>query len=471
MNLREIKIFLNNNLITKQEVLESLEDYRMYCENSEEDWSLERRDVILRILDEFRDEIEKIIFPTIVEKNYFYTYRWLSDGIVLELAYCDDLQLDETGGIDTLSSKSVLVMVKVRCAYLTVEEYAKKYNITETTVRQWIRRGKIRSAQKRGRDWLIPELADKPKRGYEPVTYSWEQQQEALCESYPYLKGISSVDIWQTDYDKSKFEISLRKKNGSAKSKMIMGVKEREKLELALISDPNVSAKEWFAGIQFIPSKRHTNYIKGGKVMKESCYHEYEKVMRKMKEDNLELQTNNYFYDEDGMCIWGFSVSLIRNIYDEDEDECREETLAKVPHGIIIPAEAEFAEENVEYCSAAELCDSISADMIAVYSVVADIGEGIKPEILREFQMEESEAYESSILYIDDIKTADMDGLKQFLQVFEIVMEGLPQKNCGLAVVLLNWEQENEKVKIFLEQGWRVRNLDASALIAYKGLK
>ena len=58
-------------------------------------------------------------------------------------------------------------LVTVPSALLSVEEYAAVYNVSVTTVRQWIRRGKIRSAIKNGCEWSIPELAAVSGRGYQ----------------------------------------------------------------------------------------------------------------------------------------------------------------------------------------------------------------------------------------------------------------------------------------------------------------
>ena len=62
--------------------------------------------------------------------------------------YCDELILDDEGEIDSTSSSNSIIIVEEKCLYLSVEEYAKVYDVKPTTVRQWIRRGKIRNAKK-----------------------------------------------------------------------------------------------------------------------------------------------------------------------------------------------------------------------------------------------------------------------------------------------------------------------------------
>ena len=91
-------------------------------------------------------------------------------------------------------------------------------------------------------------------------------------------------------------------------------------------------------------------------------------------------------------------------------------------------------------------------------------------EILKELDLPEEAAYESSILYIQNIEAEHLENLKMFLKAFDFVKEGIPASNCSLAVCLMSWEQESEKAKIFLECGWRIRSIDQSAVLVYRRL-
>ena len=204
--------------------------------------------------------------------------------------------------------------------------------------------------------------------------------------------------------------------------------------------------------------------------MHESEWKKYEENLALLEKNNLEISTHNHYYNEDGMHIWGFSAEMSQFDYSEDveydEDERKE--VVQLSGGTVIPAEIEFMQEDKAYGSAYELCDAMSGDMEAVYAALANVGEGIKTEILEELNLDEEEGFESSILYIDDISAEEPQYLKMFLQLFDFVVEGLPARNCRVAVVVMNWEKENNKAKIFLENDWRIRSLDAEAVIAYR---
>ena len=69
----------------------------------------------------------------------------------------------------------------------SVAEYSKELNVAETTVREWIRRGKIDSAIKKGSEWFIPAMTDPLDRSsaaihFERITYD------------DYLKDLDLLD-------------------------------------------------------------------------------------------------------------------------------------------------------------------------------------------------------------------------------------------------------------------------------------
>ena len=254
MKKKELEYFINNMLINKEDVLLSVRDYIEYCkETKEENWSKKKREIIIEILFNFYNTIEDFDFPVENSKRWYYEYFWNRDGISLELMYCDELTLDEEGELDSLSSSNSIIIIEEKCSYLTVEEYAKIYDIKPTTVRQWIRRGKIRNAKKIGRDWLISELADKPQKGYTNVSYFLKYLSNEILEKYPYLEKYENLAISKSNLENDMYEILLSsKKEKYPYERMYLNTAEREKLELMLISENEVYADETFL-IMYIP--------------------------------------------------------------------------------------------------------------------------------------------------------------------------------------------------------------------------
>jgi hypothetical protein len=116
------------------------------------------------------------------------------------------------------------------------------YNTMPGTVRQWIRRGKIRSAVKAGREWRIPEMAEIPGRGYHWGIYTWTEKLTDMPKKYNFMNEYSQVTIKQDDKDKDKFILIFSGKKNGLKYVNITG-KEREKFELMLISNPLIKAE------------------------------------------------------------------------------------------------------------------------------------------------------------------------------------------------------------------------------------
>ena len=460
MNKEEKNYFINHELINKEDVIDSVEQYIEYCETTkEEKWSSKKREVLIDLLSKFLHLIEEMDFPTVTDDNWFYEYLINNEGVKLLLTKCDDIEIDENDNASMDLSGSIAV-AEVIGEYLNVEKYAREYGVKDTTVRQWIRRGKIRSAKKLGRDWIIPILADKPRRGYESVTYTWDNlSAEILCK-YPFLKYANSLSIRKSEMKGDMYEISLQSDTRLIPT-VFYNISQREKFELSLISEPDVKADEWDQHCMFMPEKKRRYAIKGGKIVAvEDANNAYESIV-KMEEDDLNIKTSSMYYDEDGKYVWRFSATLNKAFSKGDK------TVANIKSGIIIPAEVDFMFSG-EYATALELCDEISADLGALYKAIGTDGDGIKPEIIQELGMKADASYEAEILVIEDIAAENKLYLSKFLNMFDEIKQGLPAEYCKLAVGLLAWESEGDKIKVFLDAGWKLRNIDSKTVIVYR---
>ena len=250
----KLEIFKQNHLFNKDELQQSFSAFIDHYQTSDEkEYSTEKRINILELCEKFKNALDKCRLPEMKDNWWFYQYDLTNDGINLTLNFCDDFEVDSDNEIISMTSSEEATMISVKCDYLTVEQYAEAYDVTSTTVRQWIRRGKLRSAQKAGRDWLIPSIADKPKRGYENVTYFWSHLPLMIRNEFPFLDGYECIYIFQDEQDKSKFNCIMGWPQSDNRTKETLETRERERLELLLISHPNVDVKEFKSGIVFMP--------------------------------------------------------------------------------------------------------------------------------------------------------------------------------------------------------------------------
>mgnify|MGYP002802694782 FL=1 len=160
-------------------------------------------------------------------------------GAKLFLCYADKCEYNEKGHVIQIGQGQILPLIIIPAKNLTVEEYANMYGVGVGTVRQWIRRGKIRNAKKRGREWLIPELTELPGRGYQSGVYEWYEYLEDLPEEYEFLRKYTVVIINQNRENKKVYEVTYAA-GGVRPEKKEYSEKERERLELFLISHPQI---------------------------------------------------------------------------------------------------------------------------------------------------------------------------------------------------------------------------------------
>ena len=85
---------------------------------------------------------------------------------------------------------------------------------------EWIREpfangfegGKIRSAEKHGSEWRIPELTEPNHRGYQFGQFKITGHIDSLPEEYAFINDCEYVNFSQCDDDKKKYQISFFRK-------------------------------------------------------------------------------------------------------------------------------------------------------------------------------------------------------------------------------------------------------------------
>ena len=203
----------------------------------------------------FRNKVENCVFPEKLEDWWSYSFDVGSLGITLHLLHTDSYDICADDSV-MASSDSEFDLMHVNSKLLTVEQYAQAYGVTTTTVRQWIRRGKLRTAIKQGSEWRIPELAEVMDRGYKPGNYVRKEYLTDLPEEYAFFNDFDTVSIFQNKENKDLFDLDFDKGFDTSKvpeeewgkyhKEMQMNLKEREKFELYLISSPFVESSDTY---------------------------------------------------------------------------------------------------------------------------------------------------------------------------------------------------------------------------------
>ena len=242
MDANMADVFRKQRFTSKEDILDWIKEARKrIIRKSEKDkkHSAAYYHIYQKMLEEFYDRIKQIKLFNRLEDFWYYMISFSDTGAKLFLCYADKCEYNEKGHVIQIGQGQILPLIIIPAKNLTVEEYANMYGVGVGTVRQWIRRGKIRNAKKRGREWLIPELTELPGRGYQSGVYEWYEYLEDLPEEYEFLRKYTVVIINQNRDNKKEYEVTYAA-GGVRPEKKEYSEIERERLELFLISHPQI---------------------------------------------------------------------------------------------------------------------------------------------------------------------------------------------------------------------------------------
>lgn len=236
---KELIMFKENHSFTKEEIQQQFDNFiKLNYIDSEDEIEDSYKQNMLKLFDKFKSALNNTHLPKITDDWWYYDFHIESDGIKLNLNFCDEFKIEnEDEGLWSMTSIESLTLLDIKCDYLDVREFAEIYNVKDTTVRQWIRRGKIRTAKKVGRNWLIPSITQKPKRGFTNVGYGWRRLPESAEERFPFLIGYNGLYIFQNKENKSLYDVILGFPGEPNRAKITLSTAERESLELAFIGN------------------------------------------------------------------------------------------------------------------------------------------------------------------------------------------------------------------------------------------
>lgn len=199
----------------------------------------------LQLVKDMLAKLEKsAVLELEMDSEWSYIYQLDVYGLRIYLIYDS---IDEEDNI--VYQRSVFLEVKARP--MTSEVYAELYGVDDTTVRQWIRRGKLPAVRKIGGEWRLTELMIPRGRGYDFRLYGWDRNGANFTGDLAFLQKYDGVSLEQLGTDR--YFICPRYRNGQsvfinlhAKSEdaalegIEMNQKEKQFFELKLLEHPDV---------------------------------------------------------------------------------------------------------------------------------------------------------------------------------------------------------------------------------------
>lgn len=247
----DFKTFKSSHLTTKEELIQSISRRKAKYEqeaNTDTMRSSAFYFVLLTLLDHFQKRIEATHFLETLPDWWIYSYDINHQGAALKLEHVSEVTIDEKHEFSSWSTDTSFLLVEVQTKLLTVEQFSQMYGVEQVTVRQWIRRGKLRTASKQGNEWRIPSLTDIRPRGYETAQYIWKSPLPDLPAEYEYLNNYRLATFLQDPEDKTHFKIKFVPVNGGSTNltnnskpyELLYTAKEKEKLEMLMIAHPQI---------------------------------------------------------------------------------------------------------------------------------------------------------------------------------------------------------------------------------------
>ena len=253
-------------LRTKEQLLKSIEcqieEFKEQAEKSTDNQVY--YSCVARLLSQLEEKVKEATFPNSLEDWWYYTYSLYTDGIKLHLS-----RVEWSTDASTIRGNTELCfpLIEVPAKLLTSAEYAAAYGVQPVTVRQWIRRGKLRSAVKFGTEWGISELETPAKeRGYTDAWYYWDSTLTDVPKRFDIPTDCSAAYFHQHKNNGKKYDIFFTTQEKMPKGnrffpldrdsywikdakRITVTTEEREELELYMISNPLV--KCWDSGIRY----------------------------------------------------------------------------------------------------------------------------------------------------------------------------------------------------------------------------
>ena len=191
------------------------------------------------------DRIENEVLFEHLEPCWVYSFNVGSHGAEVWLQHIGYLSENEDGSLGSVLYNANYKLLSIPCRMLSLDEFSQQYEVERGTVLQWIRRGKLRSVRRIGRDWQISELTELPGHKYVPGNFSWHDELSDLPDEFAYLREPSTIQIAQDKADPSRYNLTIYRMNRLSTEPHIefregLTAKEREKLELTLLSHPLV---------------------------------------------------------------------------------------------------------------------------------------------------------------------------------------------------------------------------------------
>ncbi len=242
----ERAFFRENAIRNKADILTAAEKIRDYYRSDRAGEDLPQAQ-LMTLLDRFSEEVSHISIMDLTQDWWQYSIEVTETEISLSLVKAEIMYDYGTKWYEKnrpfLLPVEVFPLFTTRAKLLSPEDFGALYGVSGGTVRQWIRRGKLRSASKYGKEWRIPELSVVHSgEHYSIGTYSWNTELPDVPEEFAFLNRYRLASVSSVRGERDRWEVYLSDGEMEEETLPLDG-KTKERLELYLLAEPLVECQ------------------------------------------------------------------------------------------------------------------------------------------------------------------------------------------------------------------------------------
>lgn len=230
--------FRENCLLTENDVMDAADQLIDYWDTQKEKYGEKYCFHAKRLTEDFKDIVKRHDLFTAPEGMWSFAIEVRGGGIYLLLENYE-IHKAHAGNKLIQERREWYELLSAKARLLTAEEYAQMNELEHVAAVTRIRRGKIRSAVKVGKQWRIPELAEPIERGYKPAEYDWIGKLSGIPKQYKIMEDYSHAYFFQDMEDRTKYHVRFTGENIDP-LEFTCDRRQRGRIEQVLIAHPDI---------------------------------------------------------------------------------------------------------------------------------------------------------------------------------------------------------------------------------------
>ena len=251
MNGRELRLFNLWAIRTKDELLGAIDEYidRIEQHDDIEIVRKGRSKPLVDVMKDFRKKVARTPLADLDQDFCAYEVEITDTEIELSINAFKDIVVDDNGEILKSSSEVTPEIIVVSAPYIPIDQFAEMQGVKAATVRQWIRRGKIRNVKKLGSEWMVASTEGQPERGFTGGVFYCTDQDGDMSRLFPLKEGTHSIELWKANQYSEECLATMRDFDHHVLDEIKLNRVAREKLEHALAASPEVRFQSTFIDV------------------------------------------------------------------------------------------------------------------------------------------------------------------------------------------------------------------------------